>query len=1650
MATNETVVVKLVVAADGALTTLANFDKGMTAAANASVKAGAGVDAFTAQIARQRTALEAGVPVLKARTEIISREQRTIENAMAKIDGVTKARLGAERELGRVVVASSNLVADGKMSEADAIRQVTMIEEAHVAQINKVISAQYGLADAVDQTRAEYAALATAERLAATSADGQRTFNSLAGVRDGAEKSARDAASVFSAELDRLDEIANLKALQAGATFAAALEQSLIAGTGKSARESAAVFEAELSRLDDIARLKATETGQAFNNALNASFGIGSQGKSARDSAAVFEEAAREADAYAARLAAVKGQIDPLSVSTARYNAEMAEYNIMLRNGDLSTTQFAQAVAAAKAKLEGTAASIRGNAAAVQSYNRSASGASFQTSNIAAQFQDIAVSAQMGMSPMMIALQQGTQLSAVLNGMQNPIKALGGALMSVLNPVSLLTIGFVGLAAVAASWVFGMINSNKDAATALEEHNKWLDSILAGYDDIREAAKTAADEAQRLPHATLDIELTAGLAEQAKEAEKLDRKILDVRDSFTKVMSILLDLQQIDINVGGDGSGLAVDIDKVKVLQDIALSAKSSREELNAAQAAASELFFTADDPAVKDLAEQVYLLTKQLQALNAEAESTVAAKAMNSYAEFAESAGPGVADALARITKEAADLRVEKQSLDAQFASDAMGARTMGELRSIVAAYENLKRGADAAAWAVKNSGDAAVVAAGQYGTAEGAANSYANALWRLGSAIPAVAAAQGAYMELKQAESDYSLGVKANGDLLKARGISLDEYARRQTDLTERYKQAQDAISGVSAVEEQLAQTQKQNGIDALEGREQALARVNLQYEEQAKKITDLASTGASQAKVDELLAQNNQQLEAALGNTNAQFDRMASAKGAKGAGAALKAAQQDFESFVGTADKLAEKLFPGEYAAREAEQLKAMLNKYRGQLDDFQVQAVVGEIDSLNQAADLGLRRLEDRANDAAKEIESTLGAALSSLFSEPIKDIDDFVKKVMDAFAQLGNANLSKFFDGALGGGSPEDKKGGLATLLSMGGGGSGAVPVNVENTKDFSKGLAGILKDAAPMVSAGLGGLGIGYQTQNPIMGALGGAMAGAAAGPWGMAIGAIAGLAGGLFGMWEAAEKAKKALKENIDAINQFIATGFGEAISSYTSAVTQFAAQGKKLIELAEAAGDSALVGRIQSAIDAYKTTLGGEFVDSINRSLNDLRGEEYLNEVADAQKTYNQRLADAEYLGVSAAGAQEELSRSLRKIIIDAGLTAVQMQGLAAAFPALADALAGLGLVGGNATALYAAVEAAKAQVEDARQNVREAYEREADALKTVIDRTKDFITSLKQFRAGLRLDDAVSPLAPFDKLVEAQRQFSEVTAKAAAGDKDAMGRVEDVSRQYLEAARSYYADSTQYFAIFEQVESVLDATLSKAETQLSTAEKQLTALDAQVDLLASIDDGVMSLSDALANLAAALDVQMAAQQTYDQGSGFSAEVNKIYKDVLGRAPDADGAQYWQKRFDTMSTAEVYQQFIRDVINLGATPKAAAVAQWGIGETGSGPIPAYATGTLFHPGGRARVSENGRGEVLDLPRGTRVYPHDVSMRMATGNDRIVAVLTSIEQRIGSLETTTANGAAGTTQAVRDQAEEQSRASKHEYARDRALGKAA
>lgn len=413
MNTNETVTVRLIVAADGALRTLDQFDSAMTDSANASVKAGAAVDAMTAHLARMRAAQEAGVPVLKARTAAMSVEERMLNSAMARSDAMARARINAERDISRAVASASNLVVQGKMAEEDAIRAVTAVERSHVSQLNRMIAAQRAAAD------------------------------------------------------------------------------------------------------------------------------------------------------------------------SAQINAS----------------------------------AVRGSADAIQAYNMSSSRNAAESANIAMQFQDIAVSAQMGMSPMMVALQQGTQLSAIFNQMKNPLQALPAAFMSIVNPVSLLTIGFVALSTVGIQWAMSLIPEAKDATNALEEHNDMLDELLKGYGSLREGASEALAVMLKLPEGVVRAELVSSLEAQQKAADEAQARYKSFRDEVASLAADLTELRNTAADPG-QSAGADVYLQQLRDLSNLKVTAEATVAELEASMVAARELYNTTDDPGIKNMANDAYNLANEMRTL--------------------------------------------------------------------------------------------------------------------------------------------------------------------------------------------------------------------------------------------------------------------------------------------------------------------------------------------------------------------------------------------------------------------------------------------------------------------------------------------------------------------------------------------------------------------------------------------------------------------------------------------------------------------------------------------------------------------------------------------------------------------------------------------------------------------------------------------------------------------------------------------------------------------------------------------------------------------------------------------------------------------------------------------------------------------------
>lgn len=154
---------------------------------------------------------------------------------------------------------------------------------------------------------------------------------------------------------------------------------------------------------------------------------------------------------------------------------------------------------------------------------RGIEGVTGQVANLGAQFQDIAVQLQSGTSPLTIALQQGTQISAVLGmtggGAGGAVKALGAAFASIVSPVSLATIAIIALGGFAVQYLTGLADNTKKGTEALREHAKELQKIVEGYDGAGAALDEYLNQLNRLPGSVAIQELQANFLLTKKAAD---------------------------------------------------------------------------------------------------------------------------------------------------------------------------------------------------------------------------------------------------------------------------------------------------------------------------------------------------------------------------------------------------------------------------------------------------------------------------------------------------------------------------------------------------------------------------------------------------------------------------------------------------------------------------------------------------------------------------------------------------------------------------------------------------------------------------------------------------------------------------------------------------------------------------------------------------------------------------------------------------------------------------------------------------------------------------------------------------------------------------------------------------------------------------
>ena len=256
-----------------------------------------------------------------------------------------------------------------------------------------------------------------------------------------------------------------------------------------------------------------------------------------------------------------------------------------------------------------------------------------QTSNLAAQLNDIGVQLAGGQSPFLIALQQGTQINQVLGqgGARAAVGALAGAFTSLINPVSLATIAIIGLGGSAVQYFTSLLSDSDKSAEALEKQAQLIRNVAKEWGDAVPALRDYVAELDKVKNLEELGTATKSAIEQVLEQSL--SLLPQVRDAAVEAMTTAANSTQEARTAYAELIGdLGVVEDAVGELNSAYQKGEDTTSAMERVNTALAEVFNSSVIPATGDLR----VLLDQL----AGAYSNAAAQAANLAAQEAAAAG--------------------------------------------------------------------------------------------------------------------------------------------------------------------------------------------------------------------------------------------------------------------------------------------------------------------------------------------------------------------------------------------------------------------------------------------------------------------------------------------------------------------------------------------------------------------------------------------------------------------------------------------------------------------------------------------------------------------------------------------------------------------------------------------------------------------------------------------------------------------------------------------------------------------------------------------------------------------------------------------------------------------------------------------------
>lgn len=323
----------------------------------------------------------------------------------------------------------------------------------------------------------------------------------------------------------------------------------------------------------------------------------------------------QSADRVSTALKRLQASFDPVSKAQFAMEREMTRSMALIERGiKLGVTNEQQAAniisgirqkqvreleAVRNAQLSATAAaSTRGRPLAANT--------NFNTANIAAQFQDIAVTSAMGMSPIQIALQQGTQLSAAFGsaGAAGSVRMLGAALTSLVSPVSLITLGLTAAAALAIQYFTNWSSASQDSEESLKKQADLIKGVASKWGEALPALKAYNDEIQRTQDMQAAIEAAAAAGSQQYTGARSS-----IGDVNVDITDLILRLQDMNADSGAISELQHAFSDLQEKIQDSTAAGDDARR----VQGEIADLAISTGIPTIIEYAAQFQDLAKRL-----------------------------------------------------------------------------------------------------------------------------------------------------------------------------------------------------------------------------------------------------------------------------------------------------------------------------------------------------------------------------------------------------------------------------------------------------------------------------------------------------------------------------------------------------------------------------------------------------------------------------------------------------------------------------------------------------------------------------------------------------------------------------------------------------------------------------------------------------------------------------------------------------------------------------------------------------------------------------------------------------------------------------------------------------------------------------